>query len=126
MRLTAILFWLSLATLAGYALYHVSFEVETLESRLAELNGEIMKEQEALHVLRAEWSYLNRPDRLAELSRDLLPKLGPIAVHQMMSPEDLPLPGPANPGTAGEGDGEPLATPASTTPEAGTLQEAVR
>jgi hypothetical protein len=82
--------WLVLVTAAAYAMFHVGFEVERLESRLAALEAKSAEERETLHVLRAEWSYLNRSARLARLSEELLPHLRPPAAAQMRSLDQLP------------------------------------
>jgi hypothetical protein len=84
------LVWLSLAVVAGVGLFHVAYRVQSLEEELARVNRDILREQETIHVLRAEWSYLNEPRRLAELSRRHL-TLAPLAATQMMRIEDLPL-----------------------------------
>jgi hypothetical protein len=84
------LVWLSLAVAAGVGLFHVSYRVQSLEEELARVNRDILHEQESIHVLRAEWSYLNEPQRLAELSRRHL-ALAPLSATQMMRIEDLPL-----------------------------------
>jgi hypothetical protein len=63
---------LLLAACAGAALFHVSFDVSALDDRLTELNRGIVADQEALHVLRAEWSFLNQPARIEELSQRYL------------------------------------------------------
>ena len=65
-----------MATCLGVALFLIKYEVQTREEQLAALQREILANQEALHVLEAEWSYLNRPDRLESLVRrhlDLVP-----------------------------------------------------
>ncbi len=82
--------WLSLAIVAGVGLFHVSYRVQSLEDELTQVNREIVRERETIHVLRAEWSYLNEPQRLAELSRRHL-TLAPLSATQMMRIEDLPL-----------------------------------
>jgi hypothetical protein len=68
-----------LAAAAGGALFQVAFEVSALDDELAQLNRDIRADREAIHVLRAEWSFLNQPERLEELTRrhlDLLPASG--------------------------------------------------
>jgi len=82
--------WLGLVASAAYAMFHVGFEVERLESRLVALDEKTAAEREAIHVLRAEWSYLNRPERLAKLSQELLPHLHPPAADQLRAIDDLP------------------------------------
>jgi hypothetical protein len=90
MKTYIVLGWLGLMATAAYAMFHVSFEVERLELRLVALDQKIAAEREALHVLRAEWSFLNRPDRLAKLSDELLPHLRPPAAKQIRPVDQLP------------------------------------
>ena len=47
--------------------YHVNYDTQDRQSELRELQREIASLREGLGVLRAEWAYLNRPDRLREL-----------------------------------------------------------
>jgi len=70
---------MALAAAAGGALFQVAFEVSELDDELARLNTDIRTDRDAIHVLRAEWSFLNQPERLEELTRrhlDLLPVSG--------------------------------------------------
>lgn len=62
------LLWLIAAILVGCGLYQLKYEVQAKEELLTRLNRQIQSEQEAIHVLNAEWAFLNRPDRLADLS----------------------------------------------------------
>lgn len=82
--------WIALAVAAGVGLFQVSYRVQSLEEELTQVNRQILHEREAIHVLRAEWSYLNEPTRLAELTRRHLP-LAPLQATQMIRIEDLPL-----------------------------------
>lgn len=65
-RATVISF--AMALIAGTALFVVKHEVQTLEEELAEITRATLTEQEAIHVLKAEWSYLNEPARLQRLA----------------------------------------------------------
>jgi hypothetical protein len=47
--------------------YRVNYSTQEAQNRLADLRGEIASAREALSVLKAEWAYLNRPDRLRAL-----------------------------------------------------------
>jgi hypothetical protein len=47
--------------------YRVNYATQEALTRVADLRAEIAREREALVVLTAEWSYLNRPDRLRGL-----------------------------------------------------------
>lgn len=108
MRIVFIMVWLTLAAGAVAAMFHITFEVEKLEARLHEVNRQIVEEQEAIHVLQAEWSYLNRPQRLESLSRELLPKLAPVAAVQFTTFARLPKRGALE-----HSDSVPGVTPAS-------------
>jgi hypothetical protein len=75
------LLWLLAAILVGSGLYQLKYEVQAKEERLARLNRQIQQEQEAIHVLHAEWAFLNRPDRLADLANRHL-EMTPVAPAQ--------------------------------------------
>jgi len=81
---------LLLAAAAGGALFYISFEVSELDDRLATLNRDIRADREAIHVLRAEWSFLNQPERLEELARRHL-DLMPVAGNQLAGAGTLPV-----------------------------------
>ena len=66
------MFWAFLSIAAGVWLFVVKHQVQALEGELQRLERAVVEEQEAIHVLTAEWSYLNRPARLDELGRRLM------------------------------------------------------
>lgn len=90
MRAFMLFVWIMLAVSTGYTLFHITFEVEALEAELSRLNSQIVKEQEAVHVLEAEWAYLNRPERIEKLSENLLPMLQRVEPAQVMRIDDIP------------------------------------
>lgn len=104
MRRSTIL-WFLIATCLGVALFMVKHEVQRREEQLAALHRQILASQEAIHVLEAEWSYLNRPERLEALVRrhlNLVPmdnqKIGAVELLPMRMPAagaigDLPVDG---------------------------------
>ena len=61
-------FWIGLVCALGYGVFQVKYEVQEMESRIVQLNRGIVGDQQAIHVLRAEWSYLNQPSRLEALA----------------------------------------------------------
>jgi cell division protein FtsL len=67
MRQTTMLFVL-LAGALSLALFSVKYQVQDLEGELANLNRSIKAEQQAIRVLKAEWSHLNNPERLRGLA----------------------------------------------------------
>jgi cell division protein FtsL len=86
----ATVFWSLLAAVVGFGLFHVKYQVQTLEDRLAKLNRAIVREQEQIHVLRAEWTYLDRPERIEQLAKKYL-ELAPPKASQVGSIAQLPM-----------------------------------
>ena len=87
-RLTTLI-WLALASLAGVGLFQVKYRVQSLEQDLGQINRQIMRDRDAIHVLGAEWSLLNEPARLADMSRRHL-ELAPFTAAQLARFSDLP------------------------------------
>jgi cell division protein FtsL len=82
--------WLLVIVVAGFCMFEVKFAVQELEARLDRTNRQIQQDADALRVLKAEWSYLNEPDRLADLNRRHL-GLAPVSARQMVELADLPV-----------------------------------
>ncbi|WP_456305149.1 cell division protein FtsL, partial [Elioraea rosea] len=82
----ATLFWLALAVAVGLLLYNVKHEVQGLEQHLARTNRAIAATHERIHVLHAEWSLLNEPDRLRALATRHL-DLVPVRPAQLVQPQ---------------------------------------
>lgn len=77
-----------LAVSTGLALFVVKYQVQDLEDRLTQINREIAENRQAVHVLKAEWSHLNEPNRLRYLVARHL-DLGPLDNAQFLQPSDL-------------------------------------
>ncbi len=87
--------WIALAGVIGFGLYHLKHQVQALEDELFRVNRTILAEQEAIHVLHAEWSYLNQPSRLQALASRHL-DLQPMKPSQLGTLDSQPrLPGDA-------------------------------
>ena len=80
----ALILWIGLPAIVTIALLLVSYQVQRLENELERLERAAMAQQEEIHVLNAEWSYLNRPERLARLAARHL-ELTPVSPAQMSS-----------------------------------------
>jgi len=55
--------------LAAADVYKIKYESTLQAEKVAKLRGEIRREQDMIANLRAEWSKLDRPDRIQELAR---------------------------------------------------------
>jgi hypothetical protein len=124
--------WLVLVALVGFGMFEVKYTVMDLEDELARTNKGIVADVDAIHVLKAEWSYLDQPSRLAELSHRFL-DLAPLGTAQLgqietiaMRPEAAPptavtvgtlaIPPVSRPGTPAAAAPSPAATPKSNPP----------
>ncbi len=84
----ATIFWLSLAAVCGTLLFHTSQEVTDGRTALRNMERELLREEESLRVLQAEWSYLNQPERLEKLAREHL-ELSPLHGKQFARISDI-------------------------------------
>jgi len=73
---------LGLVALA-YVIYQVKYEARALDERIVVLQKEIERERDTLAVARAEWSLLNRPERIERLAKKYL-NLAPAQPRQLV------------------------------------------
>lgn len=83
---------LAVALLISSAVYAYSIKYQTAYrlEQITKTNLEIKAERDAIAVLRAEWAYMTRPERLQPLADQYLPELKPLKVSQLVSAESLP------------------------------------
>jgi len=86
---------IAIGALVSSALYAYTIKYETtLEAeQLQKLRSKAQRERDSIAVLKAEWQYLNRPDRLQALSDRHL-DLQPLAIAQIVRLSDVPNRGP--------------------------------
>jgi hypothetical protein len=82
---------LSIVMLIGSAVYayRVKYDSIVLAEQVAKLKSRIHREKDAIAVLKAEWQYVNRPDRVQALA-DAHADLRPLTVQQMARWSELP------------------------------------
>lgn len=73
----------------AFALYHIKYETQAEQHDIRKLTAELAEEQDAIQVLRAEWSLLNQPERLEKLVARHT-QLQPLAPAQIVTMADLP------------------------------------
>ena len=84
MKRLAPLFWLAMILLAGGTLMKISYQVDAKERELRHLNAQLTANEDGIRVLKAEWAYLNQPQRLEKLATKYL-ALAPIHTAQMQA-----------------------------------------
>lgn len=76
---------------AGVGLYQLKYNTEQVQAEVRRLEAQIAGDEAAIKVLKAEWTYLSRPERLERLSGRYL-ALSPTASAQVSRTiEDIPL-----------------------------------
>ncbi|NIA68618.1 hypothetical protein HBA54_08445 [Pelagibius litoralis] len=118
MRRFVIFCWILAGSVTALTLFQIKQEVLELEHGIKQVHSDILRDQEAIHVLEAEWSYLNHPARIAALAEHHL-QLAPIPAERIIGFADLPFPGEPQ---EEEGKDEPATGPATlVTAPAATL-----
>lgn len=86
--------------------YEIEARVRQVARELAIANAELIRERQAIRVLRAEWSYFSQPSRLQALAAQELP-LQPLVNAQYGNIADLPMRPPQSTAEAAgdQGDG---------------------
>lgn len=59
------LFWLATVAIAGFTMFAVKYEVQSLADQLVRTSEQADAAERDLRALAAEWAFLNRPDTLA-------------------------------------------------------------
>jgi cell division protein FtsL len=89
-RITTLL-WIALLAVAGGTVMNVSYQVRLVQRHIAELQRDARQEQEAIHILDAEWDTLNDPKRIDGLAQRYLPGLQSTPIARVTTLEDIPL-----------------------------------
>lgn len=92
MMRAATLLWALLATTAGAGLFLLKYQVQAEERHLKEVRKDIVGTEQSIHVLKAEWSYLNDPIRLREQAERHL-AMHPMRANQIVTVESVPMTG---------------------------------
>lgn len=106
MRIVVALSAIVLVVVAATWVYRVNYQTQAALDRVAALRAEILERREALAVLRAEWAYVNRPDRLRALAAPHAEALGlaPLSPEQFADVSRIPFPPAEDPAIPVDGD----------------------
>jgi hypothetical protein len=88
--------WIALAGGVGVGTYQLKHRMLAFEDELARINRQVTAEQQAIHVLRAEWAYITQPQRLQPLANRHL-DMNTMTPAQIGRVADLPARPPAPP-----------------------------
>lgn len=64
--------WIMFILPIALGLFYVKHIVQNLEEEITQLERSIEADEEEVHVLRAEWAYLSRPERIKNLAGNYL------------------------------------------------------
>ncbi|WP_439523763.1 cell division protein FtsL [Marivita sp.] len=81
---------------AAFWAYHENYETQAALGEAQSLRGDIGEARARLSVLKAEWAYLNRPDRLRDLAEINFERLGlmPLEPDQFGRVDQIAYPQP--------------------------------
>jgi hypothetical protein len=74
--------------LLGPLVYLSGIRKDSRESELMQIKASIAETRDSITVLKSEWAYLSRPDRILQLSERFL-DLKPLDPHQIIPVEEL-------------------------------------
>ena len=87
-RMKSVLLGGTMITIAGIGAYMMKSIALEREQELALLKAQISEEQDKITVLEADWSYLTRPSRIQQLSRDML-SFAPVEPSRILTLDAL-------------------------------------
>lgn len=96
MRTLLFLLTASAVIVSGYWAYNENYRTQAELDRIDARRAEIAEARERLAILKAEWAYLNRPDRLRDLADLNFTRLGllPLRPDQFGQVDQVAYPAP--------------------------------
>ena len=81
----------AIGALVASAVYVYSIKYQTIwwSEQIVKTRHTVEREQDAINILRAEYAFLTRPERLQTLADKQL-DMQPLALNQIVKPADLP------------------------------------
>lgn len=85
----SVIIWTIMIVLGAFGVYMVKYKVQDLKKEVALTEKLLAEEKKNLHVLKAEWAFLTRPDRIRKLSAKYL-NVKPMMGKQITELASLP------------------------------------
>jgi cell division protein FtsL len=86
-----LLFWSVAAVATAVGLFSVKYKVQDLEEQIDRTNQKIIESQQATHILKIEWAYLNEAERIERLAQKYLnlqqASIGQVARLDTLKPD---------------------------------------
>lgn len=86
----AICLWAALTIFMAFGTFVMKNRVQDLEKELKRINNTISEDVRTIHILKAEWSHLNNPERLRGLAQKHI-DLNPVKAEQIINYSALPF-----------------------------------
>jgi cell division protein FtsL len=78
------LFGILALIISSYLLFEIKYKVKEIRKEISQLDNEILKAKEDIHILKAEWSYVTKPETLGKMAQKKL-SLVPIDPKKVKS-----------------------------------------
>lgn len=82
--------WTTLTIVIIFGSFILKNQVHDLEKELSRVNQNIQKDVSSIHILKAEWSHLNRPTRIRQLASEHI-SLNKVRAEQIINYSALPF-----------------------------------
>ena len=86
----AVCLFCTLTIFVAFLTFVMKNYVEDLEKELTQINAQINDDVKSIHILKAEWSHLNNPERLRNLASKHI-DLEPVKAEQIINYASLPF-----------------------------------
>jgi len=90
MKYAATCLWITLVVFMIFGTFIMKNRVQDLEKELVRINAAIKEDIKTIHILKAEWSHLNNPERLRSLANRHA-SLSPVKAEQIIDYASLPF-----------------------------------
>lgn len=89
-KIAVICLWSTLTLFMTFGTFVMKNRVQDLEKELIAINQTIKEDIKTIHILKAEWSHLNNPERLRNLAQKHI-ALNPVKAEQIINYSSLPF-----------------------------------